>query len=160
MRSYGAIRVRARCLVVDDEGRILVQKTPDGLTEVPGGRVEYGEYIPFCLVRELREEAGVEVEPRELIYIVEYRGVKRGRSRHEVLFYFRCKMRGAPHEKERGLHFEWVNPKRLSPEKFWPKPLLSYLIEDSPRFDFLRFIALNDDRVEYILSRRVASGET
>jgi 8-oxo-dGTP diphosphatase len=159
MRRRGVIRVRARCLIVDEEGRILVQRTPDGLVEVPGGRVEYDEYIPFCLVRELREEAGVEVEPRELVYIVEYRGAKRGKRRHEVLFYFRCRMRGVPHEKERGLRFEWMSPESLSSERFWPKPLLDYIIEDYPNFDFIRFIAMNDDRVEYILSRKVLSGE-
>jgi len=157
MRGRGVIRVRARCLIVDEEGRILVQRTPDGLIEVPGGRVEYNEYVPFCLVRELREEAGVEVEPKELVYVVEYRGVKRGRRRHEILFYFKCRMRGVPREKEKGLHFEWVSPRNLDAERFWPKPLLSYLAEDSPNFSFMRFIAMNDDRVEYILSKRAAS---
>jgi len=147
------IRVRARCLVVRD-GRLLVQATPDGIVEVPGGRVEFDESLPFCVVREMREEAGVDVEPKDLIYIVEFRGEKRGRKRHEILFYFKCTMEGEPHSKERGLQFRWLSPDELSRAAFWPKPLLPYISSDMPDFPYVRFLSIRQDSVEYIMTKR------
>ncbi len=155
-RRWGFIRVRARCIAIDGSGRLLVQITPDGHVEIPGGRLEYEESIPFCLVREMIEEAGVVAEPRELVYVVEFRGVRKGRRRHEILFYFRCNIQGEPHQKERGLRFKWLRPEDLSGETFWPPQLLEYLQSDAPHFPFVRYLSIVNDRVEYILSRRVS----
>jgi 8-oxo-dGTP diphosphatase len=53
--------------LIDDQGRILLQQRPPGLTmaglwEFPGGKVERGESPENALVRELREELGIGVE--------------------------------------------------------------------------------------------------
>ncbi|WP_431775959.1 (deoxy)nucleoside triphosphate pyrophosphohydrolase [Streptomyces cucumeris] len=55
---------------VFDEGRLLAARRsapPElaGRWELPGGKVEPGETPPRALVRELREELGVEVRPLE-----------------------------------------------------------------------------------------------
>ncbi len=52
----------------DDRGRVLVCKRPEGkflggLWEFPGGKVESGESPEYALMRELREELGIEVRP-------------------------------------------------------------------------------------------------
>ena len=57
--------------LVDDEGRVLVQRRPAGksmagLWEFPGGKVETGEVPEAALVRELGEELGVIVNPADL----------------------------------------------------------------------------------------------
>ncbi|MFF8384376.1 (deoxy)nucleoside triphosphate pyrophosphohydrolase [Streptomyces kanasensis] len=57
---------------VFDRGRLLAARRsapPElaGRWELPGGKVEPGEGGPEALVRELREELGVEVEPCERI---------------------------------------------------------------------------------------------
>ncbi|MGW7453198.1 (deoxy)nucleoside triphosphate pyrophosphohydrolase [Streptomyces sp. NPDC054787] len=54
------------------EGRLLAARRsapPElaGRWELPGGKAEPGESVPEALVRELREELGVEVEPLERI---------------------------------------------------------------------------------------------
>ena len=58
------ILVSAACLV-DKEGRILLAQRPEGksmagLWEFPGGKVEKNETPEAALVRELKEELGIE----------------------------------------------------------------------------------------------------
>ncbi|WP_417806232.1 8-oxo-dGTP diphosphatase MutT [Thioclava sp.] len=53
--------------LIDTEGRILLAQRPEGkslagLWEFPGGKVESGETPEACLIRELREELGIETE--------------------------------------------------------------------------------------------------
>ena len=55
----------AACALIDPDGRVLVAQRPDGKAhagqwEFPGGKVEPGETPEQALVRELREELGVE----------------------------------------------------------------------------------------------------
>jgi 8-oxo-dGTP diphosphatase len=58
-------------LVVDDEGRLLLARRayePDaGLWDTPGGFLNEDEEPLSALRRELREEAGVEIEPGEFV---------------------------------------------------------------------------------------------
>ena len=58
-------------LTYDDEGRLLVVQRANepgrGLWSVPGGRVEPGEDDAAALVREMREETGLDVAPGPLV---------------------------------------------------------------------------------------------
>jgi len=61
----------AACALIDGEGRVLMAERPEGkelagLWEFPGGKVEGGETPEEALVRELREELGIEVDPGAL----------------------------------------------------------------------------------------------
>lgn len=55
----------AACALIDTDGRILMSQRPEGkdhagLWEFPGGKLEAGEGPEDAVVRELREELGVE----------------------------------------------------------------------------------------------------
>ena len=57
--------------LIDKDGRILLQRRPPGkqmadLWEFPGGKIEPGEAPEAALVRELREELGITVNPHAL----------------------------------------------------------------------------------------------
>ncbi len=53
--------------LIDADGRVLMAKRPEGkslagLWEFPGGKVEEGERLEDALIRELKEELGINVE--------------------------------------------------------------------------------------------------
>ena len=53
--------------LVDSDGRVLIAQRPEGkqlagLWEFPGGKLEPGERPEEALIRELREELGIEVK--------------------------------------------------------------------------------------------------
>lgn len=55
------------CALLDSGNRILLSQRPkgkalEGLWEFPGGKLEPGERPEDCLVRELREELGIETQ--------------------------------------------------------------------------------------------------
>jgi 8-oxo-dGTP diphosphatase len=69
---------RIRCvgaIVTDSDGRLLLVKRghePEmGRWSLPGGRVRPGESDPEAVVREVREETGLRVEPGRLVGEVE-----------------------------------------------------------------------------------------
>jgi A/G-specific adenine glycosylase len=67
----------AAAVTIRDDGAVLVaQRSVDdmlgGLWEFPGGKCEDGETLLVCLVREMREELGVEVEVGEPVTVVEH----------------------------------------------------------------------------------------
>jgi 8-oxo-dGTP diphosphatase len=54
------------CALIDSDGRVLIAQRPQdrslaGLWEFPGGKLEAGERPEAALIRELREELGIEV---------------------------------------------------------------------------------------------------
>ncbi len=58
--------------LVDKKGSLLLAQRPEGkslagLWEFPGGKVEEGETPEAALVRELKEELGIDVEQKDLI---------------------------------------------------------------------------------------------
>lgn len=54
------------CALIDQDGRVLIAKRPSGrdmagLWEFPGGKIEAGELPEAALIRELKEELGINV---------------------------------------------------------------------------------------------------
>jgi 8-oxo-dGTP diphosphatase len=73
MHPYSAkqIVIVAACILVDEEGLMLIAQRPEGrplagLWEFPGGKVDPGEAPEEALIRELREELGIEVAAQDI----------------------------------------------------------------------------------------------
>jgi 8-oxo-dGTP diphosphatase len=71
-RHYASSQVTA-CAIVVDDGKVLLARRGgppfEGRWDLPGGFVAEGEHPLDAVRRELREEAGLEIEPRELVGI-------------------------------------------------------------------------------------------
>ncbi|MBB4914711.1 8-oxo-dGTP pyrophosphatase MutT (NUDIX family) [Streptosporangium saharense] len=60
--------VGVSAVVVDDQGRVLMQRRVDnGLWALPGGGMDLTESVPQAAVREVREETGYDVEVTGLV---------------------------------------------------------------------------------------------
>jgi 8-oxo-dGTP pyrophosphatase MutT (NUDIX family) len=79
------LNVTARALIVIGGKLLLVSNTGD-YWYTPGGRLEPGESLEQCLVREVFEETGLQVEVGNLIHVAEFIEVEH--SRHKIECYF------------------------------------------------------------------------
>jgi len=87
------VHVRVTGVVIED-GRILLlnQDTGTGRSwSLPGGKVEDGETLAAALVREMREETGLDVEPGRLLYVCDHLP---GDSTHVVHLTFEARRVG------------------------------------------------------------------
>jgi 8-oxo-dGTP pyrophosphatase MutT (NUDIX family) len=62
-------------IVENEQGEILLVKTYHGGWVFPGGQVESGENLMEALVREIREESGIEMEVSHLIGVYSNTGM-------------------------------------------------------------------------------------
>lgn len=85
------IRNSAKALVIQD-GKMAAIRINDGTEEwfiMPGGGQEAGEQLSETVRREVAEELGLEVEPKELVFVIE--GVQ-GERFHRVDLVFLCQI--------------------------------------------------------------------
>jgi ADP-ribose pyrophosphatase YjhB (NUDIX family) len=61
-------------ILIEDGQILLLNQDTDGprTWSLPGGKVEDGETLAQALVREMREETGVEVRPGRLLYLCDH----------------------------------------------------------------------------------------
>jgi ADP-ribose pyrophosphatase YjhB (NUDIX family) len=117
-RSHARSGERARPLhsvsvigvVVSEQGLVLLQRRRDnGAWEPPGGVLELGERIVEGLLREVKEETGLEVAAICLT------GIYKSMSHSVVELAFSCRaVGGALAPSEESADFVWATPERVA----------------------------------------------
>ena len=105
-------------LVFRDGKMLITQRHADahlgGLWEFPGGKRECDESFEVCLVRELREELGIEVRVRELVETVEHEYPEK----RVLLKFFRCQWLANEPRALGCPAFKWITREELSRYQF------------------------------------------
>lgn len=121
------IRNSAKALIIKD-GKMAAIRINDGGDEwyiMPGGGQESGEQLSETVRREVTEELGLEVEPKELAFVIE--GVQ-GESFHRVDLVFLCEYirpieNAELHSDTNQTGVEWLDIATLNTSKLYPSKL-------------------------------------
>ena len=104
------------CALVDADGRVLIARRPEGkplagLWEFPGGKVEPGELPEDTLIRELREELGIDVTKACLAPLTFASHAYE--DFHLLMPLYVCRRWEGQARPIEGQALEWVRPVRL-----------------------------------------------
>ena len=100
--------------VVIRDGRVLLTRRAEGLHlaglwEFPGGKLEPGEPPEAAVVRECREECGIEVAVLDLLEVNRHRYPERD----VLLLFYRCELRSGEVQHLEVADHAWVRPADL-----------------------------------------------
>ncbi|HEY2617593.1 MAG TPA: bifunctional GNAT family N-acetyltransferase/(deoxy)nucleoside triphosphate pyrophosphohydrolase [Acetobacteraceae bacterium] len=122
----------AACALIDADGRVLLARRPEGkkmagLWEFPGGKLHPGETPEAALIRELKEELGIDVSAACL---APFAFASHAYERFHLLMplYLCRRWKGAPAPRENQT-LAWVRPQKLADYPMPPadKPLIPLL---------------------------------
>ena len=122
----------AACALIDADGRVLLARRPEGkkmagLWEFPGGKLHPGETPEAALIRELKEELGIDVSTACL---APFAFASHAYERFHLLMplYLCRRWKGTPTPRENQT-LAWVRPQKLADYPMPPadKPLIPLL---------------------------------
>ncbi len=88
-------RVRVAAVIRQDNAVLMVRHDKPGGVQnwlLPGGGVDWGEALHEALEREVREECGLAIEPRDILWV--HDTIAPDGSRHVVNIYFEAETLG------------------------------------------------------------------
>lgn len=111
-RVYASSKPTSSAVCLDDEGRILLSRRGidpfAGKWDLPGGFLDEEEHPREGVRRELREEAGVEIEPLELLGVWMDRYGGDGSAAATLNFYWTARIvEGTPEPHDDVAEFRW-----------------------------------------------------
>ena len=122
----------AACALIDADGRVLIAQRPQGkamagLWEFPGGKVESGERPEESLIRELKEELGIDVKEECLAPLTFASHLYP--DFHLLMPLYVCRRWDGFVQGREGQKLKWVRPVNLRDYPMPPadEPLISHL---------------------------------
>ena len=121
------IRNAAKALIIKDD-KMLAIKISDGKEEwyiMPGGGQDVEELLPDAVCREVAEELGLQIEVKDLAFVIE--GVH-GENFHRVDFVFLCEYKGKIENAilqgdTNQVGYAWLDIKTLNTTPLYPSKL-------------------------------------
>lgn len=128
--------------VIVNDGKVLLSRQWDGY-DFPGGGIELGETIHEALIREVREETGLEVEVGEILTVENsfFKNLSAENYFHSILLYYSCRVIGGklsakfstPEEKSYLGEPEWVDLSKINKVKFYNSVNTEEIINNARR---------------------------
>ena len=138
MKEYelAGIETIARGVCIRD-GRLLLCRAKGGATTyLPGGHIEFGETGRQALVREVKEELGVESATGAFLGVVENSFLQHGKPHAEINLVYELEMDdcGAK-SNEDWIEFEWCSLDMLEAANLLPEAFRSLASWPNVRFE-------------------------
>lgn len=110
----------AVALITDAQQRILITQRPfhvphGGCWEFPGGKLENNELPEQALIREIREEVGIEIH--EFVLLGQINHQYPDKSVQLIIFHV-TRFTGIPSCLEGQLSMQWIQKNKLNPDDF------------------------------------------
>lgn len=117
MVEVQAVLLVGACALVDPDGRVLIAQRPAGKAfagawEFPGGKVEPGESPERAVMRELREELGVE-PCEQCLQPFAFASEPLPDGRHLLMPLYVCRRWDGFVDPKEGQQIAWVRPDKL-----------------------------------------------
>ncbi|QSH41562.1 8-oxo-dGTP diphosphatase MutT [Lentisphaerota bacterium ZTH] len=131
-------KIEVGAAIICRNSEILLTSRPEhqdmaGFWEFPGGKLEPGETVAQCLVREIAEELDVKIRVFDTIYMLEHEYPDKTVKLHFVRCQLETAQEPCPME---GQSAAWVSRDRLSDYRLLPA--------DRPVADFLKFSCFHE----------------
>ena len=112
-------------------GKILLCLPKDrSYSYLPGGHIEFGETGREALVREMKEETGLDATAGDLLGVVESSFVQKGEKHCEINLIYEMKLRGGEGGKVRSCEdwicFDWVDCDKIDSANLLPPEMKPY----------------------------------
>lgn len=138
------IRISAKAVIIQN-GKLFAIKLNDGKEEwyiLPGGGQDCEEMLPQTVEREVREEAGIEVKCKDLLFVIE--GVH-GESFHRVDLVFLCDYIGEAsdatfHSDTNQIGVEWLDLSILNRLPLYPSRLRRPIMNFYEGKEYVRYL--------------------
>jgi len=125
------IRVGTRVVIFNRDNEILVEHclTPEtNYYYLPGGGVLFHEKIEDCLVREVKEETGLDIKAERLLWVRDF--IEGFPNLHGIEIFFLATITGGkfkPVHDTEPLEFSFMNVEKLERIRFYPTSFIAKL---------------------------------